>query len=147
MQERISCRAAALIIKGNYLHAAKSIDHPCYYIIGGGIEIGESSEEAIVRELFEETGLRFEVDRLAIIQERFCEVNNEKYHEIVFFYLMKENVGMDIPVNCPTDQGIKETPHWLPLEGLATMQIIPEFLKTMKLNTMTDIRHIISKEI
>ena len=56
MKEHISCRAAVLIIKDNIILTAKNIDHPCYYIVGGGIEFNESSKEAIAREIFEEIG-------------------------------------------------------------------------------------------
>lgn len=39
-------------------------DVPVWVLPGGGIEEGESSEEALIREMQEETGLRVEVKRL-----------------------------------------------------------------------------------
>ncbi|MDF2521347.1 MAG: hydrolase, partial [Clostridia bacterium] len=63
-------RAAALIIKDNKFLAAKSTDYDCYYTVGGGIEINETSEEAVIREVYEETGYRLEIDKLAFVQER-----------------------------------------------------------------------------
>ena len=64
--------------------------YDCFYIVGGGIHEDESSAKVVVRELYEETGYRFEIERLIFIQERFFKVGNIRHHEVVFFYLMKE---------------------------------------------------------
>ena len=142
----ISLRAAAFIIKDNKLLFAKNINHPCYYIIGGGIKENETSQEAVIREIFEETGFTLEIDKLALIQERFHEVNKQKRHEIVFFYLMKNNSCVNILDNSLTDQGNKETLHWLTINDLGKYDIIPAFLKTKTLFTRNEIEHIIVKE-
>lgn len=147
MPTQISFRAAALIIRGNRLLAAKNVNYPCYYTIGGGIELNESSDEAIVREIYEETGLKLEVDKLAIIQERFCTVNGQTHHEVVFFYLMKPGDGINILDNSFTDQGTKEILHWLPVDELSQIDIVPEFLKTKDLSRISaGIEHIITRE-
>ena len=146
MPNNISFRAAALIIQDNKLLFAKNINHPCYYIVGGGIEENETSEEAVIREIFEETGLRLEIDRLVMIQERIFEVDRKKHHEIVFFYLMKSNGGIEILDNSFSDQGMKETLHWLPISGLEEFNIVPEFLKTKSFDNMTEIEHIVIRE-
>jgi ADP-ribose pyrophosphatase YjhB (NUDIX family) len=144
MLEHISCRAAALIIKDQKILTAKNIEHPSYYVVGGGIEIYESSEKAIIREILEETGFEAKIDRLAIIQERFFEVDSRKHHEIVFFYLIKNSSEMNIPDNCFTDQGAKENLHWLPINDLSSFNIVPEFLKTKIFDEISGIEHIIS---
>jgi len=51
--KNISCRAAAFIIKENKLLFAKNVNSPCYYLVGGKIEENESSEAAVIREIFE----------------------------------------------------------------------------------------------
>jgi len=148
VERRISCRAAAIIIINNRLLAAKNSDYPCYYVIGGGIELNESSEEAVVREVYEETGYRFEIDRLAFVQERFFKVNTQEHHEIVFFYLMKAkgNENINILDNSFTDQPQKETLHWLPINDLDKINIVPDFIKTKSFDNITGIEHIISRE-
>ena len=99
MPNNILCRASALIIRENKLLFAKNVNHPCYYLVGGGIEENETSEEAVIREIFEETGLKLKVDKLVMIQERFCKVENRKHHEIAFFYLIKDTDRINIPDN------------------------------------------------
>lgn len=129
-EERFSCRAAALIIRGGRILLAKNRDLACYYTVGGGIKEGESSEEAVKRELFEELGLRLEPERLAFIQERFCTIGRQKYHEICFFYLIRDCAALDaVRDGGPTDQGGQETVHWVPLSGLSDYEIVPAFLK------------------
>ena len=143
--KNIICRAAALIIKGDKLLFAKNINSPYYYVLGGGIEEYETSEEAVIREVFEETGLNLEVDKLTMVQERFFEHGSKKHHEIVFFYLMKEKDSIDILDNTFTDQGINETLHWLPINSLQMFNIVPKFLKTKSLQ-FEQLEHIIVKE-
>lgn len=141
-----SYRVAALIIKDNKLLAAKHVDHDCYYTVGGRVRLYETSIEAVVREAFEETGYTFEIDRLAFVQERFAKYHGKNHHEIVFFYLMKSAKDITIKDGAFTDQQEKETLHWLPIEELTKINIVPEFLKTGLLSIGKNIVHIISKE-
>ena len=136
-------RAAALIIRDNKLLAAKNTNTP-YYTIGGAVEINETSAEAAMREVYEETGLRMEIDRLAFVQERFHKVDGQMHHEVVFFYLMKPG-DINIPDGTVTDQAT-ETLHWLPLDRLGEFDLVPEFLKTTPLVNIAHTQHIISRE-
>jgi len=52
-----SLRSAALIIRSNQILLAKSEAYDYYYIVGGGIKENETSDYAVVRECYEETGL------------------------------------------------------------------------------------------
>jgi len=140
-----TCRAAALIINNNKLLMAKTANYPMYYTIGGAIQIHENSEEAIIREIFEEIGCHLEINRLVFIQERFFEVQKKKHHEIVFFYLMKSEPIAYISDYSKTDQP-KETLHWLPLDELENYDITPQFLKSKCLSNITSLEHIISFE-
>jgi len=148
MSKDILVRAAAFIIRDNKLLFAKNINSPYYYLVGGGIEENETSKEAVAREIFEETGLKLEIDRLVIIQERFHEANNKKHHEIRFFYSIKNNVEISIADGTFTDQGTDETLHWIHLNELAEFEIAPPFLKTISFDFDSDtgIKHIVVKE-
>ena len=139
-------RVGAIIIKDKKLLMAKHEDYPCYYTVGGKVRINETSEEAVIREAYEETGIKFQIDRLSFIHERFFEITGDHYHEIVFYFLMKENTNIDLYCKSFTDQGPKETLHWLPIERLDRTYLIPEFFKTKLLDNMVGIEHIISKE-
>lgn len=137
-------RAAALIINNNRLLAIKHNNYDCFYTIGGGVKVNETSTDAVIREVFEETGHHFSVDRLVFIQERFYNVNNVRHHEVVFFYLMK-STDVRIENETCTDQQ-EEKLYWLPIDELQNTDLVPEFLKTALTNIPEEAVHIISKE-
>lgn len=141
---RFSLRSAALIIDKNRLLVAKSDRFDCYYTVGGGISENETSEQAVIREVLEETGYQIEIERLVFIQERFYKVKENNHHEVVFFYLMKNaNVGIENGV-C-TDQ-TNEHLHWIKIEDLEKVNLVPAFLKTALKCVPNEITHIISYE-
>jgi len=139
-------RVAAIIIKDRKLLVAKSSDYPVYYTVGGTVEMNETAEEAVIREVLEETGYSLEVDRLLIVQERFFTVNSRKLHELAFFYQMKNRDDMLIEDGSFTDQPPKETLHWIPIDDLPATNIVPPMLKTLSLESIDCARHIISRE-
>ena len=68
----INIRVGAIIMKNNKILMVGCVNRPEYlYSVGGRIKFGETSEEAIVREVFEETGHKLEVDRLGFIHENY----------------------------------------------------------------------------
>ena len=83
---KLNVRTAGMIIHNNKILVHKSIKEEHYALIGGRIEIGENSEDALKRELLEELGKEVEViENLATI-ENFFEMKSQKYHEIMFLY-------------------------------------------------------------
>ena len=67
----INLRVGAIIMKnGKFLMVGNQKDN-YLYSVGGRIQFGETAEEAIVREVFEETGVKLEIDRLGFIHENF----------------------------------------------------------------------------
>ena len=54
--------------------------------MGGGIEFGERSEEALKREFLEELGIEIEIDKYLGISENIFEFNGRKAHELVLMY-------------------------------------------------------------
>ena len=137
-------RAAALIINNNQLLAVRHNNYDCFYTIGGGINLNETSAEAVIREVCEETGHHFAVERLVFIQERFYNINNARHHEVVFFYLMK-STDVQIENETCTDQQ-EEKLYWLSIDELQNTNLVPEFLKTALTNIPEEVVHIISKE-
>ena len=116
-------RAAAIIIEnGCVLFAGNELAKDYYYSIGGAVQMGETAEDAVVREVFEETGVHYEIDRLAVIHENFFSQDNGTLkglncHEICFYFLMKPRNTTELNSNSYTF-GVKEEMHWLPIEDL-----------------------------
>ena len=53
-------RAAAIIVEDGCVLFAGNEKDDYFYSIGGGVHMGETAEDAVVREVFEETGVKEE---------------------------------------------------------------------------------------
>ena len=141
---RFTLRAAALILQNGQLLAIQNDCAGCCYTIGGGVRLGESTEEAVLRECREETGHDWQIERLVFVQERFYRAADTQHHELVFFYLMKPPVA-PIANGLPTDQQ-HERLCWLPLDQWKTAPLVPSFLKDSLLQLPQTVRHIVTYE-
>ncbi|MFW8054116.1 NUDIX domain-containing protein [Vagococcus fluvialis] len=58
---------------------------------GGAVKLGETSEEAVVREFLEETNLHVKVDKLVAVVENLFEFENAPYQQVIFVYALSLN--------------------------------------------------------
>lgn len=143
-------RAAAIIIENDcVLFAGNEIDD-YYYSIGGGVHMGETSEDAVKREVLEETGVPYEIDHLAVIHENFFDVNQGMLkgldcHEICLYYLMKSRGTQELCSNSTTC-GVKENMYWIPIKDLDKYKAFPSFMKDYLSREHTGIEHIVDDE-
>lgn len=143
-------RAAAIIIENGHVLFAGNERESYYYSVGGGVHIGESSEAAVRREVFEETGIHYEVDRLVFIHENFFKgdgtLEGKECHEIAFYYLMKPKGSLELTSNSYNTEGIKENMYWLPIDKLSDYRAYPTFFKEKLKNIKDRIEHIVTYE-
>ena len=145
-------KVGAIIIHENKVLMVKNENHAYYYTVGGRANFGETSEDAVLREVYEETGIELEVDRLAYIHENyftadFLEINNAPCHEIAFYYLMKHCDEVEnIKCSSVGADGGTESLHWLPIADLAGYELFPEFYKTELHNIRNEVGHFITKD-
>ena len=142
-------RAAGIIIEEGCILMAKNAVDDYYYSIGGGVHMGEDSISAVKREVFEETGIHYEVDRLAFINEAFFMGDGSLYgkecHVVEFFYLMKPRGTKEINSNS-FEFGLPEDMCWLPTDKLDDYKLFPLFYKDKLKQIPEVITHYISKE-
>ncbi|MBO4679997.1 MAG: NUDIX domain-containing protein [Lachnospiraceae bacterium] len=129
----INIRVGAIIMKDGKVLMVGNTERPeYYYSVGGRVKFGETAEEAVVREVFEETGIKMEVDRLGFIHENYFYGDagynlGKLIYEISFFFYMKtpsdfEPVGMSY-----TEDAAEEYLCWLPLD--CETKFYPEFFR------------------
>ena len=118
--------------------------------IGGAVHMGETAEDAVKREVFEETGVEYEVDRLAVIHENFFNESSGSLqgtdcHEIALYYLMNPRGSQILNSNSYT-LGVKENMYWIPIERLEDYKAYPLFMKEFLQTGHCGIEHIITDE-
>ena len=143
-------RAAAIIVEVGYVLFAGNEREDYYYSIGGGVHMGETAEDAVLREVFEETGVHYEIDRLAVIHENFFNENSGTLkgldcHEISFYFLMKPRGSRELHSDSYT-QGVREQMHWIPIGELGRYKAFPTFLKQYLSEAHTGIEHFVTDE-
>lgn len=143
-------RAVAIIVENNCVLFAGNEKDNYYYSIGGAVHMGETSEDAVVREVLEETGVIYEIDHLAVIHENFFTESDGSLkgldcHEISFYYLMKPKGNQNLNSNSYTN-GVKENLYWLPLKNLNQYKAFPTFMKNYLETEQNGIKHIVTDE-
>ena len=118
-------RAAAFIISGDRIALIERHRQERHYFVfpGGGVEIDESPEDTVVREVHEELGLQVKVQRLAV---------EVWYHHIPHYYFSVEIIGGEFgsgqgkEYTDPFDPWIGTfSPKWLPITDLLNQPVLP----------------------
>ena len=114
----LNIRVGAIIMKDDKFLMVENDRFDHMYSVGGRIKFGETAEEAMVREVFEETGRKMEIDRLGFVHENFFHGDSLKkqgniVHEISFFFYMKVPTDFEPVCNSFTEDGDKERLVWI----------------------------------
>jgi len=143
-------RAAAIIVEDGCVLFAGNEKEDYYYSIGGAVHVGETAEDAVRREVMEETGVAYEVDRLAVVHENFFDDNTGSLrglhcHEIALYFLMKPRGTKELHSDSYT-MGVRETMHWVPIDEIGRRKAFPSFMKDYLRSGHSGIEHIITDE-
>lgn len=121
---RIRVKALAVLCNAAQSHhlvirwhdAAKGEDF--HRLLGGGVEPGERSEAAVVREIAEELGATLLEPVLVGVLENIFEFEGEPGHEVVFVYAGHLAEGDHVPQEGATyaDNGVPMRVEWRPLD-------------------------------
>ncbi len=87
----MSLRARAVIVDGDGRVLFDRTHDPhkrrFYWLPGGGVEPGETAEEAVRRELVEEAAIVIDVRRLLYVSENLFVESGEYRHEVILYFL------------------------------------------------------------
>lgn len=145
----VNIRVGAIILKdGKFLMASdKHFDY--YYSVGGRIKFGETAEQAVVREVYEETGTKMKAERLGFVHENYfyCDTpdkNGKTMYELCFYFYM--NVPDDFEL---IKDNFNEGDNILRLELISpdhNGKIYPEFFRTELSSPCDTVKHIVTDQ-
>lgn len=144
---KLNIRAGGIIIHNNKVLTHKNVNKDHYCLPGGRVEIGESSEQTIKREIYEELKKKIEIKEYAATIENFFELEKKKYHEIYFLYRIEflDDEDKKIDYTMHNMEGKEYLQYkWLELDKIDEYDILPTCLKDM-LKSKNYPMHIINK--
>lgn len=145
----VNLRVGAVIVKEGKLLMAGNARSGYLYSVGGRIKLGETAEEAVVREVLEETGVRLAVGRLAFVHENYfmgdAPGNQGKLiYEISFYFLMDTPPDFEPVSGSFTEDGDREFLRWVPPDTPETLY--PAFFRTHALRPPAGVQHFVTDE-
>ncbi|MGN1132481.1 MAG: NUDIX hydrolase [Ruminococcus sp.] len=132
-QGKFNYRVGAIIANGRRMLMAVNPNEKqkFYYSVGGRVKFGETLEDAVIRELKEETDIDCEIENLYCIHENFfTDGDGVPFHEISVFFEIKDNKElMNIKDGHKTLGGkVGEYLRWVDLDN-KEITIYPEFFR------------------
>lgn len=150
-EEEFHGRSCGIIKQGNKFLIMRVNKTSYYHIPGGHIEIGEDSEQAVIREIKEEIGCDVEKIKLFAIQENFWIRNNKKCHGIEFYYIIepKQKLKMEDCEKIEIDKCEEKLLElkWTTSEELKDMDLRPTNIRDMIINEeyLKGLTHIVKR--
>lgn len=146
----LNLRVGAIILKEGRILMVGNERADYLYSVGGRIHFGETAEEAVVREVLEETGVKMEIDRLGFVHENFFtgdagQVAGKKVHEISFFFYMKTPKDFTPVCGSFTDDYSRERLVWVDLQE--DRKYYPAFFKEELRRPVRRVKQIVTREI
>ena len=144
----INLRVGAIIIKdGKILMVGNKIRPEYLYSVGGRIKFGETAEEAVIREVYEETGVTMEVDRLGFIHENYfygdaASNTGKLIYEISFFFYMKVPENFSPVGDSFTEDDHEEFLRWI--DPRSPILYYPEFFREELIHPENGVKHFVS---
>jgi ADP-ribose pyrophosphatase YjhB (NUDIX family) len=147
--QRFNYRVAAVIIADNHVLLNQNEGDDYWYLPGVRVQMMESGEEAVKRELQEEIKAEVKVGELLWFVENFFAYEQHHFHEIGLYYkvTIEDESVIDRARSLFTisEYGRQYVFQWFPIDGLEHINIQPSFLKEGLKDIPSHTRHIIRR--
>ena len=108
-------------------------------LIGGRVKLGETTANALLREVQEELGILINQKNLDLVYvcENFFKINDKDIHELLFIY--KYALNSNISYKVIDKENVKA--EWFKIEDLKNLNIKPAIIKNF--NISVELQHLI----
>jgi 8-oxo-dGTP pyrophosphatase MutT (NUDIX family) len=146
---RFSFRVAGVCIYEGKLLVHRSSKDTYWTLPGGRLEMGESTEDGLKREMMEEIGENVSLEGLYSIAENFFTYEGEEVHEMGFYYQMKLSDGSPL-LKQEEFKGIEGERRlqykWIPLALLDEITLYPLALADRLKQALVEFEHMVNRE-
>jgi len=127
MGEKIGVRPCAIFIEKDRVLCidCKYEDGEYFLFPGGGLEAGETMEEAAIREMFEETGLIVKIKKMIYVND-WIKDRKTNTRVLNIFFLVEKLGGQIIPGE--KDGGKIKEIKWIDLKDISKIDLRPKYL-------------------
>lgn len=134
---KFNYRVSAIIIHNNKILLHKAEGKEYYALLGGRVKSGESTKDALKREVLEEIGKEIEVIEPFTFIENFFEMKNYNYHELLISYKAEFKNEIDKKLeekieNIETDKNIVY--EWKEINDIENIELKPKEIKKVLKN-------------
>ncbi|MBR4427836.1 MAG: NUDIX domain-containing protein [Clostridia bacterium] len=145
----INIRVGAIILKNGRFLMVGNRRSDYLYSVGGRLKFGETAEEAVKREVLEETGARMEIDRLGFLHENYFYGDSpanlgKLIYEVSFFFYMRVPEDFEPKGASFTEDGSEEFLKWVSPDEDTTLY--PEFFRTELKHPEPTVKHFVTDE-
>lgn len=132
--QKFNYRVCAMMISDNKILAMHDERSPYFYLPGGRVTVGETAEQAVIREVQEELGVTPSIIRPLWLNQAFFteDVENLNYHELCIYFLMditKTDLLTRGSIFTSKEGHRTHTFEWLEFNRLKGEYFYPLFLK------------------
>ena len=143
---RINLRVGGIFISEDRVLLNRLEKDDYWFLPGGRVITGESSDQAIRREIREELGIDCRIVRPVFLIENFFTLSGEPFHELGVYYLL-DPAGATLPKDgdrVQTDAGLQF--HWQAVDRLGAIDFRPTVLGTRLQDLPPGFEHIVMRD-
>ena len=136
---RFNYRVCGIIVHDGKLLVMKDDGIGHYYLPGGRVQMHETTDMAVLREMREELLIDAKIDRPLWLNQSFFTLDGtqERFHELCLYYLMdvsETDLLLRVESFSREEGGHIHTFKWMPFEHLQDEYIYPLFIKEQIFN-------------